>query len=205
MNQALKEFKQLFGSFHLNLKKMFLVQDIDVRKDDEKKQREKRFANAFFGCLFGFVAIITAIYYAPDLRDMAFSFILILFVYIAFCTIMSSLQVKKNNSGRKPKKNIGSFPELFYDTSDFEIVDNYIKTHYSEKNPMTTSECLVILTVIIKEGKVRDKSLDPMVSLFLKYYPKITPSVTNRAITKAKFYKAQQSKIEEMFQNCSKK
>ena len=54
---------------------------------------------------------------------------------------------------------------------------------------------------------VCDKSLDPMVTLFAKQFPDIFPTgVTNRAITKAKVYKEQESNMEiQLFQNSSKK
>lgn len=207
LKQFIKEVKILFGSFRFDWKKLFLVNVIDIRKDDEKTKREKRIANAFFGGLFGLVAILVAAFYAPLVKLMISSFVLVAFAYIGFCAIMRALQRKINNSGRKTKSKIGSFPELFFAPSDFDTVDGFVKSHYSPEKKMTTSDCHCLLEILIDKQLVRDKALDPMVTLFVKQYPDLLPpKISNRAITKAKIYDGQETSMtEELFQNSSKK
>lgn len=208
LKQLVKEFKILFGSLRFNWKKLFLVNVIDIRKDDEKTQKQKRFANAFFGGIFGLVAILVATFYAPQVKLMLSSFFLVAFAYIGLCAIMNALELKNNNSGRKTKNKIGSFQELFYSPSNFDTVDGYVKSHYSPDKKMATSDCHCLLEIIIDNQLVRDKSLDPMVTLFRKQYPNLLPPLnSNRAFTKAKIDPGQKKQMEEelSFQNGSKK
>lgn len=207
LKQFIKEVKILFGSFRFDWKKLFLVSVIDIRKDDEKTKKEKRFANAIFGGVFGLVAIIVAVFNTHPVKQRISSFILVAFAYIGFCAIMRALQRKINNSGRKTKPKIGSFPELFFAPSDFDTVDGFVKSHYSSKKKMTTSDCHCLLEILIDKQIVRDKALDPMVTLFVKQYPDLLPpKISNRAITKAKIYDGQKPTMtEELFQNSSKK
>lgn len=206
LKQFIKEVKILIGSFRFDWKKLFLVNVIDIRKDDEKTKREKRFANAVFGGLFGFVAILVPAYYAPSVKLMISSFVLVGFIYIGFCAIMRALQRKTNNSGRKTKPKIGSFQELFILPSDFDAIDGFVKSHYSPEKKMTTSDCHCLLEILLDKQLVRDKALDPMVTLFRKQYPNLLPDNTNRAFTKVKIDPGQKRQIEaELFQKCSKK
>jgi len=205
--QLKKKFKILFGTLRFDWKKLFLANTIDIRKDDDKTLKTKKFANAFFGGIFGIVAVLVAAYNAPHVKVMVSSFFLVVIAYIGFCAIMNALQIKLSNKGRKTKAIIGSFPELFYSPSDFETIDSYVTNHYSPENQMTSSDCHCILEIIIEKNLVRDKSLNPMVTLFVKHYPDLLPyKISNRAITKAKVYEDQQQRMDkEMFQNSSKK
>ena len=205
LKQFIKEIKILIGSFRFDWKKLFLVNVIDIRKDNEKTKREKRFANAFFGGLFGFVAFLVAAFYAPHIKLMISSFVLVAFAYIGFCAIMRALQRKINNSGRKAKAKIESFQELFFSPLDFDTIDGFVKKHYSPVTKMTTSDCRCLLDIIIEKHLVRDESMDPMVTLFHKQYPDLLPPYTNRAFTKVKIEPAQKQKMEaELFKSVPK-
>ncbi len=209
MNKKKHYFKQLCDFvklFHFNWKPWFLPASIDIRKDDEKTQKQKRIYNSFFGVLFGIVAVGAALSAIPDIKGMIANFFGVVLLYIAFCFIMNSLKIKANNSGRKPKRKYGSFSELFFSNRDFDCVDNYVISHYSKENQMSTSDCRCLLDIIIEKHLVRDNSMDPMVTLFRKQYPDLLPRYTNRAFTKVKIEPAQKQKMEaELFQNCSKK
>lgn len=199
-------FITFFRSIRIDWKRLFLPAIIDIRADNEFDQKNKKRMNLFFGVLFGLMAILFSLKSFPDIRKMISVFLLIVIVYIGFCSYMQNYSFKKNNSGRKPKYKIASFQELFYEPSTFTTVDRYIKSHYTDNKKMTSSECHCLLNILVNENKVRDKSLDPMITLFRKEYPQLLVSTTNRAITKTTFYKEMESQMKAcLFQDSSKK
>jgi hypothetical protein len=199
MKPFLKQLRDYLRLFHFDWKSWFLPQYKETRT------YSKAF-NIFFGALFGIMATLTAIVAFPDIKRMVTSFSVVVFMYIAFCAIMRSLKVKKSNSGRNKKQRIDSFPNLFVSLSDFDKVDRYVNRNYSKEGKMRTCDVHCLLEIIIKEMNIRDKSLDPMITLFAKQYPDVyPPDVTNRAITKAKIYEGLEPDMKnQLFQNSSK-
>lgn len=206
MKRFVKELKIMMGSLDIKWRPLFLAKVIDIRKDDQKTQKEKKQINIFFGTFFCIIALLVAATYFPDVKKMISSFFLIGYLYISFCATNNSLDIKKNNSGRKTKQKTGSFQELFYSPSVFTNIDCYVRNHYSSDKMMSTSDCRCLLDIIIEKELVRDKSLDPMVTLFRKQYHDLLPNYVNRAFTKVKFSLLQKQEMsEELFQNGSKK
>lgn len=188
-------FRQLLGSVRFDWKRLFIPSVIDMNSQAPQEQKSRKWFNLLFETVFGIILVTVTLYQLPDMEKMIYSACMVVIAYVAFCAIMNSVILKKDNRGRKPKDKPKSFEDLFLDHSIFVKVDDYIRSKYTPENLMISSDCRTLLGIVIDNGWVKDDSLSPMAKLVIQQYSQILSFKTPRSVTGAKCFQEKEREI----------
>lgn len=178
--------KNLLGSFRFDWRHLLYPSTIDEKLDNNQLREHKK-RNIIWRSIFGLLALLTAIYYYPNIKGMISGVVLVFVMFVAFCAIMNSLSIKKSPAGRIPKKKPESLKEAFRKEKDFGIFNNFITQTYNSDKPLDGSGCISLIEVLIEKDLLFNKSKSPMADLIIKQYKEngILSFTSPRAVTKA--------------------
>lgn len=178
--------KNLLGSFRFDWRHLLYPSTIDEKLDNNQLREHKK-RNIIWRSIFGLLALLTAIYYYPNIKGMISGVVLVFVMFVAFCAIMNSLSIKKSPAGRIPKKKPESLKEAFRKEKDFGIFNNFITQTYNSDKPLDGPGCISLIEVLIEKDLLFNKSKSPMADLIIKQYKEngILSFTSPRAVTKA--------------------